>query len=433
MRFRKWPRPEAYQETARKRAAFLAKQRREREALPLFANVVADGQHGVDEEIARRADWWPRQQQDGRDQRALRWREARARLFAFDDDTRRVIRDIWRTCPYPADPASFADLLHQIRVGKVDPRRPSWKFHAAVEPRTTPNPKSFDEAFRQIGRKKIGGGPKTTEADEFLFCGNLGTGILFLTSRVKLVDPNESFYTSSNHRLRDSHVGSGGHWVDIEVRGPVTDAQLARIQQLAQAADERPVRVRRAERPIPMAGDRDGPRHRLLILACSATKRRDPGYMPARDRYDGPLWKTLRAADPERRKAKVGFLSGRYGFNAADSPIQDYDARLTPDLARRMIEGGMGTRWPRPPSPRRPDNYGSHASCEIASLSRHGDEAFHEVALVGGGLYLEVMRSFVGGFREMGCVRPDARIVEINAGIGVMRARLRAWLDEAQP
>ncbi len=29
---------------------------------------------------------------------------------------------------------------------------------------------------------------------------------------------------------------------------------------------------------------------RLLILACSATKRHAPDSIPARDRYDGSLW-----------------------------------------------------------------------------------------------------------------------------------------------
>ena len=109
----------------------------------------------------------------------------------------------------------------------------------------TPNPATFDEAFRQIGQRKVGGGPKTTPHDEILFCGNLGSGILFLTSRVRLIDSNESFYTSSNHRLRDSNVGSSGHWVHIQVRGECSDAELALIERLAQAADTRPVVVRR--------------------------------------------------------------------------------------------------------------------------------------------------------------------------------------------
>ena len=319
-------------------------------------------------------------------------------------------------------------------MGKIDPHRPPWQFPARVQARTAPNPSSFDEAFRQIGQKKVGGGPKATEADELLFCGNLGSGILFLTSRVRPVGPNESFYTSSNHRLRDSHVGDAGHWTDIVVRGVCSDADIGLIQRLAQAVGPRPVSVRRAERPIPMAGERGAPepRHRLLILACSATKRHDTGYMPAGERYDGPLWQTWRAADPERRKARAAFLSARYGFRGVDAPIEDYDARLTPDLAGRMIAGGMGTRWPRPPSPRRPDNYGSHPGCEIASLAHHGSRPFTEVALVGGGLYLTFMRSFLGGFRELRCLSPDARVVEINAGIGVMRQRLRAWLDDGQ-
>ncbi|MCM8731552.1 hypothetical protein ACFO8O_11345 [Hephaestia sp. GCM10023244] len=127
---------------------------------------------------------------------------------------------------------------------------------------------------------------------------------------------------------------------------------------------------------------------------------------------------------------RVGFLSARYGFRTADSPIEDYDARLTPDLAERMIAGGMTTRWPRPPSPNKPDNYGSHPGCEIASLAYHGTRPFTHVALVGGGLYLKVMRAFLDGFREMRCVTPDAEITEINAGIGVMRQRLRAWLEQ---
>lgn len=57
MRFRKGLKPTAYNETSRKRAAFLPKQWRERDAMPLFADMIAAGQHSVDEEMARRADW----------------------------------------------------------------------------------------------------------------------------------------------------------------------------------------------------------------------------------------------------------------------------------------------------------------------------------------------------------------------------------------
>lgn len=247
MRFRRWSRPTGYRETPRKRAAFLRKQRLEREALPLFAEAIAGRQHGVDEEMARRRVWWDEREQEQRTARAARWREARARLFALPDLLRAKVRTLWRTCPYPADPASFADFLHQIAVGRLDVDRPPWIFHQQTQARITADPVTFDEAFRQIGRKPVGGGPKTTPAGELLFCGNLGSGILFLTSRVRLIDPNESFYTSSNHRLRDSHVGRAGHWVDIEVRGDCSDADLALIERLAQHT--RPVLVRRIRPP----------------------------------------------------------------------------------------------------------------------------------------------------------------------------------------
>ncbi len=413
MRFRKWPRPTAYEETGRKRAAFLDKQRREREAMPLFQHAIADTQHSVDEEMERRADWWPRQQRDRRDERAAVWRQARTRLFALPVDKRRTIRALWRECPYPADPHSFADFLHQIEVGKVDPAQPPWRFHARVQPRTTPDPKTFDEAFRQIGRRKASDSAMPCDADTLLYSGNLGKGILFLDRHVR----------SSEHAL-----------IDLDVRGVCSDADIALIERLAQAADARPVAVRRVERPSPPQKD-GAPHepHRLLILACSATKRHDPGWIDAIDRYDGPLWQTARVVNPDRRRVKISVLSARYGFLDSRSPIEDYDARLTPDLARRMIAGGMTTRWPRPPSPRKPDNYGDHPGCQIASLSNHGTRPFTDIALVGGQLYLTVMRSFLDGFRDLRCVVPDARVTEINAGIGVMRHRLRAWLEEAQP
>lgn len=245
MRFRRWPRPTPFEDTSRKRAAFLRKQRLEREALPLFANHIAAQQRDIEDEMQHRAERWSVSQKAARDQRAGSWRNARRRLFAMEPDLRHVIRPLWRDCPYPADPSYFADLLHQISVGRIDPHRPPWTFHQPLAPRTTPNPASFKEAFRQIGQKKVGGGPKTTSADEFLFCGNLGGGLLFLRSRVRLIDPNESFYTCSNHRLRDSYVGRSGHWIDIEVIGDCSDEDLALVERLARAADTRPVQARR--------------------------------------------------------------------------------------------------------------------------------------------------------------------------------------------
>ncbi len=170
------------------------------------------------------------------------------------------------------------------------------------------------------------------------------------------------------------------------------------------------------------------PNRRLLVLACSAMKRQDPDYMPARLRYDGPLWRTLRSVDPDATRAKVAFLSAHYGFRDAETPIAYYDARLTPDLAERTIAGGMTTRWPRPRRRNGPDNAGMHPGTEIASMARYGREPFHDVALVGGSLYLEVMRAMLRGFQRMGCVLENASIATINGPIGRMRQDLRQWL-----
>lgn len=169
---------------------------------------------------------------------------------------------------------------------------------------------------------------------------------------------------------------------------------------------------------------------RLLILACSATKRAEPDYIPAIDRYDGPLWQTLRRADPDGSKASAAFLSARYGFRDAHTPIEAYDARMTAEIAAAMKAGGLGTRWPRPKTQRRVMPEGEHPGMHIAYLSRYASKPFVDVALVGGHLYVDVMRHFVGLFKEGGHIAADARIVEINGPIGRMRRALRLWLDE---
>lgn len=174
------------------------------------------------------------------------------------------------------------------------------------------------------------------------------------------------------------------------------------------------------------------PSERLLILACSATKRGDAKYLAALQRYDGPLWRTLRAVDPDGEKGKVAFLSAHLGFRAADTPIEIYDARMTAERAEAMMAGDLGTRWPRSKSQRRCMPSGEHPGMHIYSL-RDGPrgQAFSDVALVGGHLYLDVMRHLVDLFQDAGHISADARINEINGPIGLMRRELRIWLDGA--
>ncbi|WP_454857839.1 hypothetical protein [Rhizobium binxianense] len=171
------------------------------------------------------------------------------------------------------------------------------------------------------------------------------------------------------------------------------------------------------------------PSQRLLILSCSMTKRDGPQYMPARDRYDGPLWRTLRHIDPDEQKARVAFVSAEYGFREARTTIENYDRRMTPETATAMKAGGLGTRWPLPKTQRRVMPSGEHPGMHIASMTEHGRKPFVDVCLVGGALYLDVMQHFIDLFQEDGFVAGSAAITEICAPIGIMRQQMAIWLN----
>jgi hypothetical protein len=71
----------------------------------------------------------------------------------------------------------------------------------------------------------------------------------------RLREPLESFLTSSNHRLRSSHIGRGGHFLDVEVLdGSISGERAKRLTATisdveAEAGTDRPVRLRaRGER-----------------------------------------------------------------------------------------------------------------------------------------------------------------------------------------
>ena len=149
MRFQRYHRFE-FKDTPRKRAAFFAKQRREREAMPLFAEEIAQEQAqrpGVEEVMEQRAVSSAQHEQERRNQRASKWREARKKLESYDDNKRGLIRNLWAEAPYPADPTYLLGMLHDIEKGRmiwtvrrrgVLPRR---RFRRAALP-STASPKS---------------------------------------------------------------------------------------------------------------------------------------------------------------------------------------------------------------------------------------------------------------------------------------------------
>jgi hypothetical protein len=128
MRFKRWPRVEAFQETSRTRAAVALSQRRQRDRLPLLADLIAAEQPSIEAVIEERHQAWPQWQQEKRDDRASKWREARRQLAAYPLIMRHAIRRLWNDAPYPGDPSYLSDFLLQIERGRLDPfARAPWR------------------------------------------------------------------------------------------------------------------------------------------------------------------------------------------------------------------------------------------------------------------------------------------------------------------
>ncbi len=114
----------AFTDTPRKRAALRRKQQRERDALPLFAEQIAEEQPSEDEEMARRAILSDTQEARWRSDRTADWRKARRMIDSLPDEDRRAIRRVWDCAPYPADPSRLLGVLHSYSLGKIDLKRP---------------------------------------------------------------------------------------------------------------------------------------------------------------------------------------------------------------------------------------------------------------------------------------------------------------------
>ncbi|MCE2577510.1 hypothetical protein LDL36_03125 [Komagataeibacter sp. FNDCR1] len=168
----------------------------------------------------------------------------------------------------------------------------------------------------------------------------------------------------------------------------------------------------------------------LLVMGCSATKAPGEGWMPARDRYTGPLWQTLKACDcgPD---VSVAVVSAHHGFIAATAMTLPYNKQLTPRIADELVAQGVHALWPKAPAGACPTSYGNRAICEMATLAQ--DRQFGRVILCGGRPYLTVMRWYVREFQSTGYIAAGAEITEINGPIGMMRQQLREAVQGNRP
>ena len=77
---------------------------------------------------------------------------------------------------------------------------------------------------------------------------------------------------------------------------------------------------------------------RMLILSCSSRKKLTKEYLPAIEQYDGPAFRVLRKYLRERRGPlpRILILSGNYGLIDPNTPICEYDCRMTTPRAEEL-------------------------------------------------------------------------------------------------
>lgn len=119
MRFKPGYRVEPFNDTGRKRAACARAQRREREAFPLLAPLIAEQQPSIEAIMAERASRWIVDQQDYRARRAAHWRQARARLGHYPPDIRAKLLAYWQGCKWPGDPNYLMSMLHMFDTDRL--------------------------------------------------------------------------------------------------------------------------------------------------------------------------------------------------------------------------------------------------------------------------------------------------------------------------
>lgn len=176
---------------------------------------------------------------------------------------------------------------------------------------------------------------------------------------------------------------------------------------------------------------------RLVIMACSATKVAGDG-LTAMQRYDGPVWQTLRSADPERQSAVVMVLSARFGLRDAQSLIPDYNTVLTAKSADAMIERGLCGYYPAYDMSFRTEasllrhlakrDALSTPAGELVRALRKSPKPIEEIAIVGGKHYVRVAQALVDEMKREGFIDASVEVTVINDQIGYMRAQLKRWI-----
>lgn len=111
MKFKRLERYEPLTFSARKAAAFQKKLQRERDALPLFAEQIAEAQHDWESEKEKRVRQDRIYEQRMRDGAAKRWRAARADYFALPAEQRAACKAEWAAWRGPHNSSNLSYVV----------------------------------------------------------------------------------------------------------------------------------------------------------------------------------------------------------------------------------------------------------------------------------------------------------------------------------
>jgi len=155
---------------------------------------------------------------------------------------------------------------------------------------------------------------------------------------------------------------------------------------------------------------------RLLLLACSATKRIDHRALPALFLYDGPAWRTPRAwlqpegnqAAYEAKKAQLDIyaISAKYGILMAWEPIHTYDRQMDAARAAEI----------------RIEQIGFHVLEEQIAWVRTHYGGYTSTMIAGGKHYQSILPEPLSRLRY-------GPVSRTSGGIGVQLGQLKHWLE----
>lgn len=151
--------------------------------------------------------------------------------------------------------------------------------------------------------------------------------------------------------------------------------------------------------------------------------------MPLIERYQGPLWLSLKVAlRGAIAQPHIVVLSGKYGICSAHARTPNYNARLSRDRADLLIErGASGLN----------DHFGEVkggllAPSPCAVMRRPAIDgyaaAWSRVVICGGAEYRRVFQALCAEMQRTGVIAADADIRCTQGGIGEQRQQLAAWV-----